>query len=217
MKFKNPVSVVSPTEGEHATNKDYVDSKQKEISWADYQALPEEEQNNGTLYIIPDMPVEYSDTDTDENNADNKQKTISWADYQSLSEAEQKDGTLYAIPDMPTNNSASIEDTPLTTKEFSTCGLTGKVEYMIANGVCYYEIYANAPSNTDSDTEDEVGIFFPKSKKGFTNSMRNTNGVETQVFNIFVDTDGQIDAQLIGEPVNVNQYFRGYGSYPVAE
>ena len=57
MKFKNPVSVVSPTEGEHATNKDYVDNKQVTISWVEYQALSESEKNNGTVYYIPDMPV----------------------------------------------------------------------------------------------------------------------------------------------------------------
>ena len=57
MKFKNQVSVVSPVNGEHATNKEYVDSKQKTISWADYQALSDEEQKNGTLYNIPDMPT----------------------------------------------------------------------------------------------------------------------------------------------------------------
>lgn len=31
-----------------------------EISWAEYQALSEEEKNNGTLYTIPDMPVSTS-------------------------------------------------------------------------------------------------------------------------------------------------------------
>lgn len=57
MKFKNPVSVVSPVDGEHAANKDYVDAKQVTISWAEYQALSESEKNNGTVYYIPDMPV----------------------------------------------------------------------------------------------------------------------------------------------------------------
>ncbi len=31
-------------------------SKEKTISWAEYQALSEEEKNNGTTYYIPDMP-----------------------------------------------------------------------------------------------------------------------------------------------------------------
>lgn len=57
MKFKNPVSVVSPVDGEHAANKDYVDNKQVTISWTEYQALSEEEKCNGTVYYIPDMPV----------------------------------------------------------------------------------------------------------------------------------------------------------------
>ena len=57
MKFKNPVSVVSPVDGEHATNKDYVDNKQKTINWDDYQTLSESEKRNGTLYDIPDMPT----------------------------------------------------------------------------------------------------------------------------------------------------------------
>lgn len=57
MKFKNPVSVVSPFLGEHATNKDYVDGKMVTKTWIEYQALSEEEQNNGTLYNIPDMPL----------------------------------------------------------------------------------------------------------------------------------------------------------------
>lgn len=57
LKFKNPVSVTSPTSGEHAANKDYVDAKQVTISWADYQALSEEEKRNGTFYNIPDMPT----------------------------------------------------------------------------------------------------------------------------------------------------------------
>lgn len=57
MKFKNPVSVVSPVDGEHATNKEYVDNKQVTISWVEYQALSEEEKCNGTVYYIPDMPV----------------------------------------------------------------------------------------------------------------------------------------------------------------
>ena len=212
MIFKNPVSVVSPVNGEHATNKEYVDSKQVTISWADYQALSEEKQKNGTLYNIPDMPVEYNDTD--EDNADGGQKTISWADYQALSEAEQKDGTFYIIPDMPTNNST---DTSLTTKEFSTCGVTGKVEYSVVNGICYYKINASAPSDTDPDSEDEVGIFFPKSKQGFLVSMRNMYSTETQVFNVYSGADGQMDAVLIGNSVSVNQNFIGYGSYPVAE
>lgn len=57
MKFKNPVSVVSPIKGEHATNKDYVDGKMVTKTWAEYQALSEAEKNNGTLYDIPDMPT----------------------------------------------------------------------------------------------------------------------------------------------------------------
>lgn len=39
------------------SNKEYVDSKEKTISWADYQALSEAEKKNGTTYYIPDMPV----------------------------------------------------------------------------------------------------------------------------------------------------------------
>lgn len=54
-KIKN-----NPISEDDATNKEYVDSKGKTISWADYQALTEEEKNNGTTYFIPDMPV--SDT-----------------------------------------------------------------------------------------------------------------------------------------------------------
>ena len=57
MEFRNPVSVVTPVDGVHATNKDYVDGKQVTISWADYQALSEEEKCNGALYDIPDMPT----------------------------------------------------------------------------------------------------------------------------------------------------------------
>lgn len=57
MKFKNPVSVVSPVDGEHATNKDYVDNKMVTKTWVEYQALSEAEKNNGTVYYIPDMPV----------------------------------------------------------------------------------------------------------------------------------------------------------------
>ena len=37
--------------------KGYTDAKERTILWADYQALSEEEKNNGTLYDIPDMPV----------------------------------------------------------------------------------------------------------------------------------------------------------------
>lgn len=57
MKFKNPVSVVSPVNGEHATNKDYVDGKMVTKTWAEYQALSEGEKCNGALYDIPDMPT----------------------------------------------------------------------------------------------------------------------------------------------------------------
>ena len=60
MKFKNPISVVAPVDGVHATNKDYVDNKQVTISWTEYQALSEEEKCNGTVYYIPDMPVSAS-------------------------------------------------------------------------------------------------------------------------------------------------------------
>lgn len=57
MEFRNPVSVVTPVDGVHATNKDYVDGKIKTITWAEYELLTEEEKNNGTLYDIPDMPA----------------------------------------------------------------------------------------------------------------------------------------------------------------
>lgn len=50
-KIKN-----NPSENDDAVNKEYVDSKEKTISWNDYQALSEEEKNNGTTYFIPDMP-----------------------------------------------------------------------------------------------------------------------------------------------------------------
>lgn len=56
--FKNNVSLeATPTGDTHVTNKAYVDSKQITISWADYQALSEDEKNNGTTYYIPDMPT----------------------------------------------------------------------------------------------------------------------------------------------------------------
>ena len=59
--FKNNVSLeATPTSDTHVTNKSYVDSKQKTISWAEYQALSEAEKNNGTVYYIPDMPVSTS-------------------------------------------------------------------------------------------------------------------------------------------------------------
>lgn len=44
------------------SNKKYVDSKTKTISYSEYKALSEEEKNNGTTYYVPDMPV--SDTYT---------------------------------------------------------------------------------------------------------------------------------------------------------
>lgn len=55
--FKNNVSLeTTPTDDTHITNKGYVDSKSKTISWEDYQALSETEKNNGTTYYIPDIP-----------------------------------------------------------------------------------------------------------------------------------------------------------------
>lgn len=47
----------SPTDPKHIVNKEYVDGNHVEISWADYQSLPEEEKMNGTTYFVPDMPV----------------------------------------------------------------------------------------------------------------------------------------------------------------
>lgn len=56
--IKNNVSLeATPTSDTHVINKKYVDGKQVTISWAEYQALSEEEKNNGTAYYIPDMPV----------------------------------------------------------------------------------------------------------------------------------------------------------------
>ena len=56
--IKSNVSLeATPTSDTHIVNKSYVDSKQKTISWAEYQALSEEEKKNGTLYNIPDMPT----------------------------------------------------------------------------------------------------------------------------------------------------------------
>lgn len=52
-KIKN-----NPSENDDAVNKEYVDSKEKTISWAYYQALPEAEKKDGTTYFIPDMPVD---------------------------------------------------------------------------------------------------------------------------------------------------------------
>lgn len=58
MKIRNNIELMAtPTEGSHVANVDYVDGKQKTISWADYQALSEDEKNDGTLYDIPDMPT----------------------------------------------------------------------------------------------------------------------------------------------------------------
>lgn len=51
-KIKN-----NPKENEDAANKQYVDGKQVEISWEEYQNLSEEEKMNGTTYFVPDMPV----------------------------------------------------------------------------------------------------------------------------------------------------------------
>lgn len=50
----------SPTDPKHIVNKEYVDGNHVEISWADYQSLPDEEKNNGTIYFVPDMPVSTS-------------------------------------------------------------------------------------------------------------------------------------------------------------
>ena len=47
----------SPTDPKHIVNKEYVDGKQVEILWEEYQNLSEEEKNNGTTYFVPDMPV----------------------------------------------------------------------------------------------------------------------------------------------------------------
>ena len=56
--IKSNVSLeATPSSDTHIVNKSYVDSKQKTISWTEYQALSEEEKNNGTLYDIPDMPT----------------------------------------------------------------------------------------------------------------------------------------------------------------
>lgn len=42
------------------SNKKYVDDKEKTLTYAEYQALSEEEKNNGTTYYVPDMPVSTS-------------------------------------------------------------------------------------------------------------------------------------------------------------
>lgn len=56
--IKSNVSLeATPSSDTHIVNKSYVDSKQKTISWVEYQALSEAEKNNGTVYYIPDMPV----------------------------------------------------------------------------------------------------------------------------------------------------------------
>ena len=56
--IKSNVSLeATPSSDTHIVNKSYVDSKQKTISWAEYQALSEEEKCNGALYDIPDMPT----------------------------------------------------------------------------------------------------------------------------------------------------------------
>lgn len=58
MKIRNNIELMAtPTKGSHVANVDYVDGKQKTISWAEYQALTEDEKNDGTLYDIPDMPT----------------------------------------------------------------------------------------------------------------------------------------------------------------
>lgn len=51
-KFRN-----TPISDDDAANKGYVDGKQRTLSYADYLALSEEEQNNGTTYFVPDLPV----------------------------------------------------------------------------------------------------------------------------------------------------------------
>lgn len=50
----------TPRDPDDITNKEYVDGKQVEISWAEYQALSEDEKMNGTIYFVPDMPVSTS-------------------------------------------------------------------------------------------------------------------------------------------------------------
>ena len=58
MEIRNNIELMAtPTKGSHVANVDYVDGKQKTISWAEYQALTEDEKNDGTLYDIPDMPT----------------------------------------------------------------------------------------------------------------------------------------------------------------
>ena len=58
MEIRNNIDLMAtPTEGSHIANVDYVDGKMKTITWADYQALSEDEKNDGTLYDIPDMPT----------------------------------------------------------------------------------------------------------------------------------------------------------------
>ena len=58
MKIRNNIDLMAtPTKGSHVANVDYVDGKMKTITWAEYEALTEEEKNNGTLYDIPDMPT----------------------------------------------------------------------------------------------------------------------------------------------------------------
>ncbi|MGN1358671.1 MAG: hypothetical protein ACI4WU_04820 [Bacilli bacterium] len=51
-KIKN-----NPISDDDAVNKEYVDDKEKTLTYAEYQVLSEEEKNNGTTYFIPDLPI----------------------------------------------------------------------------------------------------------------------------------------------------------------
>ena len=61
----------------------------KEISWAEYNALPDEEKNNGTLYAIPDAPFV----------SDLTIQAMTLEMYEALTEEEKMDDTVRFISD----------------------------------------------------------------------------------------------------------------------
>jgi len=70
-----------------------------DITWEAYQAIPEDEKNNGVIYNI----IDENETDI-ENVSNSVVRDITFAEYQALSDEEKKNGTIYNIVDEDENN-----------------------------------------------------------------------------------------------------------------
>ena len=178
----------------------------KELTQAEYDALSDEEKNNGTVYFI---------TDAEGNSSDGATHIeLTQAEYDALSEEKKNNGTVYFITDAEAD-SIIASNVPLTTlTNSSDINSDAVITYMVKNGMC--TVSANTVSSTKMSAGNitlTTGLPIPVNTTCWYSLCTDSNATTAPLQNLLLKIDSS--GNLIGYKGTDNINYFGTFSYPV--